>query len=243
MIATKVEGVEKTTSYKMYFEKDGNRISPFHDIPLSPAIDGNGEFNMVVEIPCNTQAKLEINKEEPFNPIVQDTKKGELRYVTYEGGYPWNYGAFGQTWEDPNHLYKDTGAVGDNDPLDVCDISSIVSPSGSIISVKVLGCLAMIDEGETDWKIIAINAQDPLAKDMNDIGDVEKLMPGKLAMTLNWFRMYKTIAGKPENKFAFNDEFKNKAFALEVIEESHEFWKKLRSGASKNPGISLKSHM
>ena len=65
-------------------------------------------------------------------------------------GYPWNYGAFPQTWEDPKNVDQHTGFNGDNDPLDVCEISDIIPPAGSVIQVKVLGILAMIDEGE--WK-------------------------------------------------------------------------------------------
>lgn len=38
---------------------------------------------------------------------------------------------------------------------------------GDVIKVKILGVLAMIDEGETDWKVIAINVDDPEAKDLN----------------------------------------------------------------------------
>lgn len=38
---------------------------------------------------------------------------------------------------------------------------------GEVIKVKVLGILAMIDEGETDWKVIVINVEDPEAKDFN----------------------------------------------------------------------------
>lgn len=38
---------------------------------------------------------------------------------------------------------------------------------GQVIRVKVLGILAMIDEGEMDWKVIAINAEDPDAKKLN----------------------------------------------------------------------------
>lgn len=38
---------------------------------------------------------------------------------------------------------------------------------GQVIQVKVLGILAMIDEGETDWKVIAVNAKDPDAKNLN----------------------------------------------------------------------------
>ncbi|KAA0195665.1 Inorganic pyrophosphatase [Fasciolopsis buskii] len=93
-------------------------ISPFHDIPLY-ADKQKQLFNMVVEIPRWTNAKMEICKEELMNPIKQDVKKGLLRYVNnvfpYKG-YIWNYGALPQTWEDPNHVDKNTNAKGDNDP-------------------------------------------------------------------------------------------------------------------------------
>ena len=36
-----------------------------------------------------------------------------------------------------------------------------------MIKVKVLGTLALIDEGETDWKVIVINMDDPEATDFN----------------------------------------------------------------------------
>ena len=42
---------------------------------------------------------------------------------------------------------------GDNDPLDILDIGSKMWTTGSIVRVKVLGVLAMIDAGETDWKV------------------------------------------------------------------------------------------
>lgn len=72
-----------------------------------------------------------------------------------------------QTWEDPAHKDGDTGCCGDNDPIDVCEIGSKVCCRGEVIKVKVLGVLAMIDEGETDWKVIAINVEDPEANDLN----------------------------------------------------------------------------
>lgn len=42
-----------------------------------------------------------------------------------------------------------------------------VCSRGEVIKVKVLGILAMIDEGETDWKVIAINVEDPEANELN----------------------------------------------------------------------------
>ena len=56
---------------------------------------------------------------------------------------------------------------------------------------QVLGILAMIDEGETDWKVIAINTADPLSVLLNDVTDVEKFKPGLLHATLEWFKYYK----------------------------------------------------
>ena len=82
----------------MFIEQNGSVVSPFHDIPLF-ADQTNGILNMVVEVPRWTNAKMEISKEEPFNPIKQDVKKGRLRYVRNcfpHHGYIWNYGAFPQ---------------------------------------------------------------------------------------------------------------------------------------------------
>lgn len=76
--------------------------------------------------------------------------------------------------------------------------------------VKIIGVLGMIDEGETDWKLVGIDVRDPRAASINTLEDVEKHMRGYLAATVEWFRIYKIPAGKPENKFAFDGEFQGK---------------------------------
>lgn len=171
----------------------------------------------------------QIATKDPLNPLKQDIKKGNLRYVANvfpHKGYIWNYGAipqvtklmfrqqenrpyprssnlsflWSQTWEDPNHKDSDTGCCGDNDPIDICDIGNKVQLSlgalkrqsyiepfvafliksafdsqvcsrGEIIKVKVLGTLALIDEGETDWKVIVINTEDPESADFNGMNN------------------------------------------------------------------------
>ena len=60
-----------------------------------------------------------------------------------------------------------------------------------------------------------------------DIEDVEKYMPGLLRATNEWFRIYKIPDGKPENTFAFNGEAKNKKYAMDIIAECNEAWKRL----------------
>lgn len=60
---------------------------------------------------------------------------------------------------------------------------------GEVLQVKVLGAIALIDEGETDWKIIAIDIKDPVASKVNDISDVDQYFPGLLRATVEWFKV------------------------------------------------------
>merc|ERR1719245_1285979 len=180
----------------------------------------DGVYNMVVEVPRWSNAKIEIDTKSPLNPLKQDVKKGKLRFVANcfpHHGYIWNYGAIPQTWEDPNHTDDSTNCKGDNDPIDVCEIGHRIHPRGSVVQVKVLGVFAMIDEGETDWKVIAIDVTNPLAENLNDIHDVDKIMPGFLKATVEWFKIYKMPDGKP----------------------AHESWKKLMAGTTDAGGLNL----
>ncbi|KAJ2337688.1 Inorganic pyrophosphatase [Coemansia sp. RSA 2681] len=238
---TRTVGQPDTLDYRVFIEKNGKPISAFHDIPLF-ADEANKIYNMVVEIPRWTNAKMEISKEDSLNPIKQDTKKGKLRYVRNafpHHGYIWNYGALPQTWEDPGQTNADTKCVGDNDPIDVCEIGEAVGYTGQVKQVKVLGVMALIDEGETDWKVLAIDVNDPLASKMNDVEDIERYMPGLIHATNEWFRIYKIPDGKPENQFAFGGEAKNRAYATEVIKETADAWAGLISGKSGNSKIAI----
>ncbi|KAB8302448.1 hypothetical protein EYC80_005858 [Monilinia laxa] len=229
-------GAPNTLEHRIYIEKDGVPVSPFHDIPLY-ANEQQTILNMVVEIPRWTNGKLEISKEEMLNPI-EHVKKGKLRFVRNcfpHKGYLWNYGAFPQTWEDPNVIHPETKAKGDNDPLDVCEIGELVGYPGQVKQVKVLGVMALLDEEETDWKVIVIDVNDPLAPKLNDVEDVERHLPGLLRATNEWFRIYKIPDGKPENQFAFTGECKNKKYATDIVRECAEAWEKLITGKT-TPG-------
>ncbi|XP_052890802.1 inorganic pyrophosphatase isoform X2 [Anopheles moucheti] len=234
-------GAPNSTDYRVYFKNEnGQSISPLHDIPLY-ANDEHTVYNMVVEVPRWTNAKMEISLGEGLNPIKQDVKKGKLRFVANcfpHHGYIWNYGAFPQTWENPDHLDADTGCKGDNDPIDVLEIGSRIAKRGEVMQVKILGTIALIDEGETDWKIITINVNDPVADQLNDIADVETVFPGLLRASVEWFKIYKIPDGKPENQFAFNGEAKDAAFATKTVADTHRFWQQLVNKEVDNNGIS-----
>ena len=49
--------------------------------------------------------------------------------------------------------------------------------------------MALLDEGETDWKVIVIDVRDPLASRMNDIEDVERELRDLIRATNEWFRI------------------------------------------------------
>ena len=121
-------------------------------------VDGVGIQNLIstqiCEIPKCTRKKFEVATTEGATPIKQDEKKGVLREFK-KGDIFFNYGCFPRTWEDPRHVSPDTGYPGDNDPLDVCEIGLRQVQTGEIRPVKVLGVLAMIDDDETDWKVVA----------------------------------------------------------------------------------------
>jgi len=222
-------GTSDTDTYKVFIRDDDGPISPFHDIPLVANAEPR-TLHMVVEVPRWTNAKMEIDTKSPLNPIVQDQKKGKLRYVKNSFphvGYMWNYGAFPQTWENPHHVDENTGEKGDDDPVDCCEIGQRVANRGDVLEVKVLGILAMIDDGETDWKTIVIDVNDPLAESLNSLQDVVNEMPGFLDSTRDWLRVYKMPDGKPENKFAFNGEYKDVDFANKIIDETNMFWRQM----------------
>jgi len=123
---------------------------------------------------------------------------------------------------------------GDNDPVDVVEIGSAALEMGGVYKVKPLGVYAMVDDGEVDWKVIAIRADDPKAGAVNDVEDVEREFPGELQRVFEWFRDYKIPDGKPANQFGYDNKCLNKEFAMKVIEETHGFYNKLRSGARAN---------
>lgn len=148
---TATSGEAATESFRLSFNDEASEsvISPWHDIPLRGSTAGT--YNAVIEIPKMTKAKMEVATKEPNNPIAQDVKKGKLR--DYHGPIFWNYGCLPQTWEDPNQEHPELKCFGDNDPIDVVEIGSKALAMGSVTEVKPLGVLAMIDDGELDWKV------------------------------------------------------------------------------------------
>ena len=69
--------------------------------------------------------------------------------------------------------------------MDVVEIGSKTLDMGGVYPVKPLAVLAMIDDGELDWKVVAIRTDDPKASSVNDVEDVERCANGAI-MIWTW---------------------------------------------------------
>merc|ERR1719230_976 len=174
---------------------------------------------------------MEVNKGMADNPITQDSKKNLPRYYKY--GVPFfNYGLIPQTWEDPSSCKENVW--GDDDPLDAIEIGSKPQPMGSVVRAKVLGALELIDEGETDYKIIIISLDDPDARRITDMTSLEAVKPGTLSKLVDWLMKYKTAEGKGLNTLANNAKPYSISESQTIIDECYARWLALVSGETAN---------
>lgn len=223
-------GGKDTTEYRIFYHNNDittTPISPWHDIPYKTT-DNNGDivYTYINEISKNTLNKYEIATKEAHNPIAQDVKNGVLRKFKY-GDIPFNYGCITQTWEDPDVIDKHTNYGGDNDPIDVVEISNTPLDIGTVHHIKVLGCLILIDQDETDYKIIGINTKSDLYDKLNNVDDLHIQYTRTVEIIKDWFINYKTAEGKSQNKLALNGDIQNKKFAIDIIEQTHKHWVEL----------------
>ena len=84
-------------------------------------------------------------------------------------------------------------------------------------AMQVLGILAMLDGGETDWKVIVMNSKEAARKGITSLAELRAVQPGVVEAVKTFFTVYKVPAGKPENVFAYDGEVKDAVLAVEVI--------------------------
>jgi inorganic pyrophosphatase len=201
---------------------------------LATSVGAAPLLNMVTEIPMFTTAKMEVSKAAAGNPLAQDaTKAGAPRYYGYGSPF-FNYGMLPRTWEDPAACDGVGGACGDDDPLDVMEVGAQPLAMGSVTAVKVLGAFELIDEGETDYKIVVLAASDPDAWRIHDLASLELHKPGTAAKLADWLKRYKTAEGKGENALA-SEVPSGVAAALEIVAATNMRWSRLVRGEAANP--------
>jgi inorganic pyrophosphatase len=145
----------------------------------SPALTKDGLLNLLIEIPAGTQQKWEAMKS--GKGLKWDRKDGELRIINYLP-YPGNYGMVPRTLLP----YSDGG---DGDPLDVLLLGRGVQRA-SIVAVKPIGVLRLLDDNQQDDKIIAVPLTGPLSN-IDSLVELNERYPGAATIIETWFLNYK----------------------------------------------------
>lgn len=75
---TRKIGSANTLEHRIFIEKDGQLVSPWHDIPLY-ANEQQTVLNMVVEVPRWTNAKMEVGVPNGFEGVLRDRRDADNR--------------------------------------------------------------------------------------------------------------------------------------------------------------------
>ena len=157
------------------------------------------EVNAVVEIPKWSMIKYEF-----------DYKLGVIKVDrVWRTPIPYNF----NYWDLPQTWNKD-----DNDPLDVIILCRFPIATWTVVPLRVVGWLKMVDSWEYDYKVVAV-ANDKYYDNVLDIEDVLE----KEKEDIYYFMLhYKDLHNK---KVELNG-WDNKESAIKVLKECHEEYKK-----------------
>ncbi len=143
----------------------------WHDVSCgdSPPLD----INVIVEIPQDSKVKYELDK------VSGLIKLDRVLYSPMH--YPLNYGFVPQTYCD------------DKDPLDALVLTQYPLHPGTLVSVRPVGVITMIDDGEGDDKLIAVAKNDPQVSHINELNEIS---PHQIKEITHFFSTYKKLQGK-----------------------------------------------
>jgi inorganic pyrophosphatase len=172
-------------------------MNPWHSIDIN--YNDQNTLNCVIEIPMGSKIKYELDKSSGFLMV------DRILYSSVH--YPCNYGFFPQTYCD------------DGDPLDVLVIGQLPVLPLSIMRVRAIGVIRMIDQGEGDDKIISIHVDDP---EYNHIKSINDLPKHKLNEIKQFFLSYKELEKKSVVITSIDDENE----AVKAIKEAIDYYQK-----------------
>lgn len=146
-------------------------VHPWHDVPHGE--NSPRELNTIIEIPLGSNVKYELDK-----------ASGLLRVdrILYSAVYyPANYGFIPRTLAE------------DKDPLDVLVLCQEPVAPLTVLPVRVIGLMTMMDTGTRDHKIISVALGDP---EFNSYKNTHELPRHKLLTVRRFFEDYKLLEGK-----------------------------------------------
>lgn len=157
------------------------------------------EINVIIEIPQNSKNKYEIDKKTGLIKLDRAMRTSQ--------DYPFDYGFVPQThWDD-------------GDALDVVLLATYPLTPGILVEARPIGIMKMIDDGDSDDKIIAVPLADPRWDDVHDLKDVNA---HTLKEMRHFFETYKNI----DNKVVEIKGFKGKAAAQKAVSRSMKLYEK-----------------
>ena len=176
-------------------KKNHNNMNLLHDITAGKDIPN--VINVIIEIPKGSKNKYELDKETGL--IMLD------RAMHTSQDYPFDYGFMPQShWED-------------GDPLDVVVLTTYPLAPGVLVKVRPVAIVNMIDDGDSDAKIIAVPDKDPRFDEVQDLKDVNKHTIKEIE---HFFLTYKQI----QKKDVSIDSIGDKAEAIAAVTKSQELY-------------------
>lgn len=156
----------------------------WHDIDPGTT-DG---INVIIEIPKFSKNKYEIDKETGL--IALD------RVMHSAQDYPFDYGFVPKTlWDD-------------GDALDVLILTTYPLFPGVLVPTRPVAILNMIDDGDSDAKIIGVPLKDPR---FDTVTDLSSINPHTLKEIEHFFSTYKKVQNKTVETQGFADAVAAKA--------------------------------
>ena len=156
------------------------RAHPWHG--LSAGSDAPDAVDAYIEITPFDRVKYEVDKLTGYLRVDRPQASSALP--------PCLYGFIPRTYcGDQVAKLTPKAEGGDLDPLDICVLSQqTIERAEIVMSVRVIGGLQVVDEGEADDKIIAVLASDDTYAAVHNISE---LQPGMVDRIIHYFATYK----------------------------------------------------
>lgn len=146
-------------------------MNVWHDVSFGE--NAPAEVNLIVEIPTGSQNKYEIDKDSGL------LKLDRVLYSPFH--YPGDYGFIPRTLGQ------------DGDPLDGLALVNFPTYPLTLVVVRPVGVLRMVDNGDNDEKILCIPVDDVRHDGANKLSDIPQAIQNEIA---HFFETYKQLEDK-----------------------------------------------
>lgn len=170
----------------------GVNMHPWHDIPVDEAAVEE-RVPVIIEIPAGSKNKYELDK--ALGILRLD------RVLHSAVHYPANYGFIPRSYCD------------DGDPLDVLVLGQEPIDPLTLVDVRPIGVMHMLDGGKADEKILGVHVNDPEFAHVRELSDVT---PHRIQEITRFFIDYKVL----EEKEVAVQPFEGREAAIRVIRQA-----------------------